>query len=58
MLGTTRSTGSGDDGGVSPKGTGLDQKAEQEVTGLLLDLVSISEANGLKLPRGEWHDVT
>ncbi|CAN0240112.1 unnamed protein product [Ascophyllum nodosum] len=30
---------------------GLNDKAEQEATGFLLDLVSVSEANGLKLPR-------
>lgn len=40
-----------------------DEKAEQEATGFLLDLVSVSEANGLKLPRGEppfffWNGVT
>lgn len=30
----------------------LDEKAEQEATGFLLDLVSVSGDNGLKLPRG------
>ncbi|CBN79882.1 conserved unknown protein [Ectocarpus siliculosus] len=31
--------------------TRLDEKAEQEATGFLLDLVSVSRDNGLKLPR-------
>lgn len=47
----------GEEGGVggasSNVGTGMDEKAEKEATGFLLDLVSVSEANGLKLPRGE-----
>ena len=33
---------------------GLNDKAEQEATGFLLDLVSVSEANSLKLPRGKF----
>eukprot|EP00904_Undaria_pinnatifida_P014194 jgi/Undpi1/9905/HiC_scaffold_28.g12359.m1 len=45
----------GEEGGVggasSNVGTGMDEKAEKEATGFLLDLVSVSEANGLKLPR-------
>lgn len=41
-------------GGNSAGGNArYDEKAEQEATGFLLDLVSVSEANGLKLPRGE-----
>lgn len=43
------SSGGGGGTGSRP----LDEKAEQEATGFLLDLVSVSEANGLKLPRGE-----
>lgn len=39
-----------DCGGSSNKR--LDEKAEQEATGFLLDLVSVSGDNGLKLPRG------
>lgn len=34
-----------------------DDKADQESTGFLLDLVSVSEANGLKLPRGKYYDM-
>lgn len=36
----------------SSSNTRLDEKAEQEATGFLLDLVSVSRDNGLKLPRG------
>ncbi|CAM9671288.1 unnamed protein product [Ectocarpus fasciculatus] len=35
----------------SGSSTRLDEKAEQEATGFLLDLVSVSRDNGLKLPR-------
>ncbi|CAN0553803.1 unnamed protein product, partial [Laminaria digitata] len=42
--------GGGGVGGTAP-GSRMDEKAEQEATGFLLDLVSVSEANGLKLPR-------
>lgn len=40
-------------GGTGTSSPALDQKAEQEATGFLLDLVSVSGDNGLKLPRGE-----
>lgn len=40
-------------GGTGAGSPALDQKAEQEATGFLLDLVSVSGDNGLKLPRGE-----
>eukprot|EP00903_Cladosiphon_okamuranus_P020311 g18636.t1 len=42
-------SGGGVDGGSSNKR--LDEQAEQEATGFLLDLVSVSGDNGLKLPR-------
>lgn len=47
---------SGSSGGSS--GPALDEKAEQEATGFLLDLVAVSGDNGLKLPRGECSRVT
>lgn len=49
------SAGVGGGGGTSSGGSSgrQDEKADQEATGFLLDLVSVSEANGLKLPRGE-----
>lgn len=51
--GASTSASAGTRRGGGRKGKVLDQKAEQEATGFLLDLVSVSEANGLKLPRGE-----
>lgn len=46
------SSGGGGGGFPSTVNNRLDEKTEQEATGFLLDLVSVSEANGLKLPRG------
>ncbi|CAN0331826.1 unnamed protein product, partial [Ectocarpus sp. 12 AP-2014] len=46
--GAASDTSSGSSSGSS---TRLDEKAEQEATGFLLDLVSVSRDNGLKLPR-------
>lgn len=43
---------------LSNGGSRLDDKADQEATGFLLDLVSVSEANGLKLPRGKYYMIS
>ncbi|CAB1114331.1 unnamed protein product [Ectocarpus sp. CCAP 1310/34] len=51
MLAASGGAASDTSGSSSGSSTRLDEKAEQEATGFLLDLVSVSRENGLKLPR-------